>query len=171
MNVCFLFLATSGKGTTIICNSMNYCYIDCYLDACNDLTVVCNQCGGYDIWCDEDSAELSDNCPNGFDISSLESDYGLDLSISLEDTNINGYSVCSSNDAFNCGDYFDNGCVGRDIEESDTICCSGSYSCEKTNITSTQGDVRCDGTLIYLINLSNVCLPLSFSVLETDFQK
>ena len=137
----------SGYNTTIICgnnNNNNTCYIECFGNGCNGLKILGNS---NSIITDCSTAELSDICPDGYQLPEylypIPNTINITL-ISLENT----INTCNSSIIF-CGD--NNECKNTASDGLSTtnytnggICCSGTDSCTDLNFTLTKyGDIGC----------------------------
>ena len=159
----------SGKHAVILCRDNTYCTVNCYGNACNDLTLKCgddkyDDTGNCTFHIDCRYAEKSNICPDRDSFSS----YGFMYSIpSLEDTVMsdknNSEYACQNSTNPNtivCGDVLE--CSNeKSLDTRDTvapICCTGTYGCYNvTNITSCTDSnhsrsernydvaIRCDG--------------------------
>lgn len=158
----------SGKNATIVCGTGNTCEIQCYGDACNELTVKCvekldngtivvqgygNNCSNISPRCDY--ADRSDFCPDGF-VGAVQEIEIPSLDIPASNWNNSG-RLCDVDDVYEqssivCGNSQE--CVSTSdfVDTNKTICCSGYQGCYgATEITTTIGyynddiGVRCDG--------------------------
>ena len=159
--------ASSGHGATINCNSGSTCEIICSVDACNNLTLLCDgaeydssssDCS-YNIDCDW--AEYSDTCPNGYKLDTIGFNQLLELDPSPYDyvnistsTIYNSVTICDYNGtaiAFCCDEYYE--CNENTYvvdSELQLFRCDGYYSCgDILNITMIPDGSSDDGTDIY----------------------
>ena len=149
----YFYGVSSGYNSTIICYDGNKCYIECHNNACNKLNIQC--IGMCDITINCTYAQQSDNCPNGYDINSINGNlfpnmYTDQLTIS---TYQNSFLPCNhSNNSVNfiCNDNQE--CAYQELLSNknfnnETICCTANYACfESKNIINTGSNTRCDGS-------------------------
>ena len=154
----------TGQRAEVICNEGHECYIYCGGDACNSVTITCDRCSDFNVSCDTFS-ELSFACPSGSDVSKWTGNNGdmdvpdLDEVLTNYAVDADGHDVCLDNTVRSCGDYFDPECNDMAIIEETSVCCTGHYGCLRTNITTTSGDIRCDGMFdFFWVMLFNCCV-------------
>ena len=132
----------SGKGATVMCNSGHNCFITCYLNACNDLTL--DGDGTTTVTCNI-GASKSDICPNGHEyvLSSFINYTIPSIDMDLNNSYVHVYKSCN-NDT-------DNQCDGNQHCQKQINltqnCCTGAYTCTVSKLT-VENDipdvVRCD---------------------------
>ena len=98
--------ASSGDGATIICSNDHSCTINCFGNACNNLTAICDDStAGCDVsFANCEYAERSNNCPtDGYRLSTLMYEDQL-INYSIPDINsLNNVSFSNYNNSFrNC---------------------------------------------------------------------
>ena len=159
----------SMYNATIICDTGYTCTVECRANACNDLTLICEDGSGpsngtctFNVDC-SGGAEKSDLCEDGYDIGTYFDDpdypefalptYLLNETFSNYNNSVlfcnnatNGINVINCQDATECsGDYID--------LNDQSICCTGTSSCENAAFINVTVDsridnntaIRCDG--------------------------
>ena len=165
----YFYGTSSGKNSTVICGDGHTCYIECYNNACNELTLRCNNITSNNCTFITDCryAEKSDICPGGYSHSDvllltgniynmpeLYDDYNYSHDINITTIN-NSKMYCNESGVINCDDYLE--CVSSSMLNSAPVCCTAIYGCQSAfNISSdidavaaiTINDnvaIRCDG--------------------------
>ena len=136
----------SGKGATVTCNIGHTCYISCYSNACNELSLSGN---GINVDCKND-AYKSDVCPNGHVFGSFINDVLPNLTVSLSmfaSNNNKSYSYLYDTCDIQCGDYYE--CQTRSLTSLNLThtCCTGAFSCQNVRLQyndNPPGFVHCD---------------------------
>lgn len=123
---------TSAHSAKIICNHGHICQINCWGTSCNNLTLITKGNASFDIDCF--SATKSDACPNGYDLESLLTQYGIEESQFLPDllsSNVslrlssfeNSYNTCYPDldivNSINCDDWQE--CYAQPIDTTITL--------------------------------------------------
>lgn len=153
----YFYDKTSGAGTNVTCNLGHTCYIECFYNGCDDVTLIENG-GTFDINCNVD-AFYSNKCPNGQKISNFIIDkvpslnrvsFTQDYNYPNSDINIS-YDPCNSNltNAMTCS-------LEKECETSTTLITieenggdvhlSGAWTSEQATIwTSSDSSIFCRG--------------------------
>lgn len=166
----------AGKGATFICLAGWVCSINCYVNACNQLTLECDDGGVtscvFSITCI--GAEKSDICEQGYDMNKLVEIMGYNVPSLANATVFSNFNnsntdICSSSASINCDEY--NQCSGQSLDttvgEPGSVCCTsfqGCYDAEHiaTNIDSNSTTaIRCDGYVFFFFLLYKICFWLS----------
>lgn len=158
---------SSGNNAEVVCGTGHTCTIYCISNACNNLTLTCNNCSDFRIHC---YGEASDVCREDTPYTMatwrayemISPIYQLpDISDVVLSTYDNSLFACfgDTTDSINCGDYQDAACYNLTLNSSNIIndapiCCTGEESCPDTSITSAISNysdfteaiaIRCDG--------------------------
>ena len=157
----------SGRDATVICGNGHTCYIDCYSDGCNDLTLICSGDCTFDITCDK-YAELSDVCDDADDSNSVgrrvTDEFASEL-ISFADDNVyeqyefslfeNSFNICDSSNVANaviCDDSqecMSSGNVMSTNSNPGPVCCLSYSACDTVNNITSVIDLN-DNSIKYL---------------------
>ena len=155
---------SSGLNTKIICHSGTTCTLYCWSNACNNLTIECDETCTIEVICSQNGAEQSQLCPNGYNISKdiyTNTRFGLTHTLTpslgnlthIESNVENSYDLCftmftspnATNINVHCQDYWE--CAGSmnistlESETGGMICCTGYLSCYNLeNITTNDID-------------------------------
>lgn len=148
-NVSIIFTGRdSGYGATVLCGLSHTCTITCHSNGCNNVKEI--GCYDDDIGCtiilNCDYSERNDLCPNGYELASsiMELPSLFNLTMTTYD---NSETLCTSGKGYTskkCIDYQE--CANTTLSNNKPICCGAYQACRyTTNITTTVGNIRCDG--------------------------
>ena len=167
---------SSGDGATVYCNIGHICTIECYNNACNNLTLNNSLGGEFKVTCTDGDSEKSDLCPKGitFDLLEMYNDYNYSVinpnlitMKHFKPTTIdNSITVCDENDTINCQDAQECRNQQSITTTNGSVCCTGYESCRPqsdifitTNSFESLVSTRCDGQTgcqdLTLINTTN----------------
>lgn len=145
--------AWSGYDTTLVCNTGDTCYVDCYGNNCNGLTLNANG-GKINATCHYD-AQISDACPNGKIVSSFMYQMPNLSNFSFSNSESGEYLCNNNSNTVQCDDYFECFNQSNIINTDGPICCSSSQACQQvsniylngTSVTQNTNrlEIRCDG--------------------------
>ena len=152
----------SGNNATVICQNNNVCNLTCYVSGCTNLNLVSKNDATF--WIDCTESDLNDICngsnTNNYNNYNILHSYNnpnlANYNINMPNlTNVtmssieNSLPLClasmTDND-HNCST--EKQCTSFGISSDETLCCSGSESCDgilNISVTDNNGLMRCDG--------------------------
>ena len=129
----------AGYGGTVICLDSDVCTIDCYGNACYNLTIDCDAGATCIVNCDNNASIV---CPNGYQTNFARNytfeilyDALEELMISDQECDITGdvALINQCDDGYQCD-------TEHIFNTNSSICCRGSQTCDDNTVLNTTGD-------------------------------